>query len=56
MILRFSKSQGFWLFTNHPTEHSGAVELAGGESVALSVNVSDMSKVTGDTQHVTGDI
>ena len=32
--------KGFWVFANHTTEHSG--ELAGGWSVAVAIDVSEM--------------
>ena len=48
------KKNSFWAFANHPTE-GGVGELAGGGFMTVALNVSDMSQVTGDMRHMTGD-
>ena len=57
----YAKTVGFYIFyflfncpfMSHLTVHSQ--ELAGGGSMAVTVGISDMWQVTGDTQHMTPD-
>ena len=49
----FPKNQIFWYLQT--TLLSIVWELAGGESLAVAVDISDMWQVTGDTRHMTGD-